>query len=608
MAKRSIRTKMLTLMLAAVVLPMGVSVTVSYFYTKESVTRKSVQENARILSLGKEKVSDYIGGLNQLAFTVYSGINLPGSLYTSIAYARPDADQEISVDPWKYRNPLYNLYQSKDGIYQVHLYIAANKQSHSLVQGHYRSERNERFPAPFEPGDDPKPYIEKPHMDHRYGMSSNVPNHKLGTMKVFSLHYPIFRTPSKDVMAYLSFDVKLSELQHITGEMYDRNAEEELYILSTEGSALFASREDVIRTQAIFATGLDLRSEYGYEELEAEGFQGILLYAPLRTPIFQGVIVKLIPYSRLYADTRGIATINAGIGLLFLFMGSIAAIQISIHFTSPIKRLITFANQIQIGRLDAHAEVEREDEFGLLTHKLTSMTQAIHQLVQKEYRLELANKTNQLKALQAQINPHFLYNALQSIASSALRQQDTRGYDLIQYLGTMMRYTMDTETSVVPLRDEIEYVKCYLALQQERFGDHLRVTMKIAPETQAIPIPKISIQPFAENVFKHGFRGGIYQGGEIGICSYLSGDFLWISVSDTGSGMGETARRDLERLANTGRGTGALGIGIPNVLERLRLNFGEQVRLFVESEAGGGSIFKLSIPFKQEHRQEVIVK
>lgn len=592
--KNSIRTRLMALVLLASVIPSGISVTFSYLYTRQSVTEQSVKQNTKLLTLGEANLSNYFSGMNQQAMSLYSGINVPSSFYTTLLTAKGEAQvPEGTVVPDTravISTQLYNLFLSDRNTFQIHLYVRAARQSNLLLGGWFRREVNETYAGTEHPEGTYRPYIEVTHMDHQYGVKSGFPNLKPGTVPVFTAHFPIYRTPSDSVLADLSIDYTLEELESIVKSMYNSDTER-LYVLNEQGQALFASDPDWVGKK--IETGwsrLPGSSESGHFTWKKDGFQGIVMYQQIRDPLFSGSIIKLVPYEDLYGDTRVITQFNMGIGLLFLLIGGISAVLISVGFTRPIKKLINFTQKVQIGQLDAHVDAEREDEFGLLTRKITDMTRTINDLIVKEYRLELANKTNQLKALQAQVNPHFLYNALQSIASLSLRYNAPKVYDLIYSLGSMMRYSMNTERTQVPLRDEIEHVQNYVILQTERFGEeNLQLVIHAAENTQEIIVPKMILQPVVENIFKHGFADGI-RGGIIRVdCTLEQAEGqsrLILAVKDNGKGIPP------ERLAEITAGLRSSGqseneeIGLYNVLARLRLQYGSGAEMNLENEEG----------------------
>lgn len=604
MFKNSIRTRLMALVLLASVIPSGISVTFSYLYTRQSVTDQSVKQNTKLLALGEANLRSYFSGMNQQAMSLYSGINVPSSFYTTLLTAKspaqappgtilPDTRAIISTQ-------LYNLFLSDRNTYQIHLYVRAARQSNLLLKGFFRREDNADYAAKGQAGGTYRPYLEVTHMDHQYGVKSGFPNLKPGSVPVFTAHFPIYRTPSDSVLADLSIDYTLGELEGIVESMYNSDTER-LYVLNEQGEALFASGPEWIGKPVTAGWSRLPAGDSGHFAWKKDGFQGIVMYKQIKAPLFSGSIIKLVPYEDLYTDARVITRFNMGIGLLFLLIGGISAVLISIGFTRPIKKLIHFTQKVQTGQLDAHMEAEREDEFGLLTRKITGMTRTINELIVKEYRLELANKTNQLKALQAQVNPHFLYNALQSIASLSLRYNAPKVYDLIYSLGSMMRYSMNTERTRVPLRDEIEHVQNYMILQTERFGEeNLQLVVQAGPEVLELILPKMILQPIVENIFKHAFADGI-SGGLIQIECRLEGAArLVLAVSDNGRGM---SPERLEEITACLRGSSQQGqeeIGLYNVLARLRLQFGSAAEMQLKNnEDGQGLTVTLIIPLEE---------
>lgn len=226
------------------------------------------------------------------------------------------------------------------------------------------------------------------------------------------------------------------------------------------------------------------------------------------------------------------------------------------------------------------------------------MMQTINELILREYALDLANKTNELKALQAQINPHFLNNALQSIGTLALQHQEVKIYSLIASLGKMMRYHMNTNETIVPLSKEIDYVKGYLDLQRQRFDERLQVEVDASPETLTVRLPKMTLQPIVENFFKHGYDST--QGGLIRIECRLNGESeLNIAVTDNGRGMEEEERQALAARLDMDPallGEGQESIGLLNVIQRIKLYFNENARMNISAADPTGLRVELCIP------------
>jgi len=281
-------------------------------------------------------------------------------------------------------------------------------------------------------------------------------------------------------------------------------------------------------------------------------------------------------------------------------------VLITFRLTAPIKKLIRNMNQIQSGNLqvNVNADVNRKDEFGILARRFQLAMDTINEMIIREYELELARKTNELNVLQVQTNPHFINNALQSIGTLSLQKQQPEIYHLIFSLGKMMRYSMNTGDPIVTLAKELDYVKAYVALQRQRFGEQLRYVVDVDEELLELPIPKMIVQPLVENYFKHGFDANA-DDAEI----FISGTKppgprprLRLEVGDNGKGMAPADLKALqERLTQSkgAWGTGESGIGLSNILSRLKLYYDESANLEVKAGKNGGLSVVLWIPIEE---------
>jgi len=192
-----------------------------------------------------------------------------------------------------------------------------------------------------------------------------------------------------------------------------------------------------------------------------------------------------------------------------------------------------------------------------------------------------------LDALQRQINPHFLFNTLNSIAA-LVRSKPELAREMTVKLANILRALLKDHGSYVPLRDELRFTDDYLDIEVVRFGQKLRVEKEIDPETLEVLVPSILLQPLIENSIKHGLEPRI-NGGTVTLRSRLTGDRVRIEVADDGVGMGERPGATLRRS------TGA-GIGIKNVQERLEVLYGDRARFDVVSNPGRGTLVSIEIP------------
>jgi two-component system LytT family sensor kinase len=196
-----------------------------------------------------------------------------------------------------------------------------------------------------------------------------------------------------------------------------------------------------------------------------------------------------------------------------------------------------------------------------------------------------------MEALQNQINPHFLFNTLNSISSLVRFDPDT-AREVISKLATILRRLLNSTDSFVPLREEVEFIDNYLDIEVVRFGhDKLRVVKDLAPESLDVMVPSMLLQPLVENSIKHGLSSKV-EGGSIYLRSRLSDSGLVIEVEDDGVGMAAT------QLMESGA-TRGVGIGMANISERLQVLYGDTARMTIDSNEGKGTLVRIRLPLLQ---------
>jgi two-component system LytT family sensor kinase len=198
-----------------------------------------------------------------------------------------------------------------------------------------------------------------------------------------------------------------------------------------------------------------------------------------------------------------------------------------------------------------------------------------------------------MEALQNQINPHFLFNTLNSI-SSLVRFDPEMAREVISKLATILRRLLNSADSFVPLREEVEFIDNYLDIEVVRFGnDKLRVVKELAPDSLDVMVPSMLLQPLVENSIKHGLSSKV-EGGSIHLRSRLVDSGLVIEVEDDGVGMAAT--QQMGNGSESGRGA---GIGMANVSERLQVLYGDTARMTIDSHEGKGTLVRIRLPLLQ---------
>lgn len=598
--RSSLRYKLIVFLLASIVLPISISILITFTYTKESVKTYYVRENSNLIRQGAVNLINYMDRINEASLLIYNNLSDPSSLYQLIQNGSQSYLEEREI----YRI-LQLLANSVKEIEQVYLYSAVENVSYRYAYNLLRSAPGPTHEPALDPDRDVR--IEAVHPSHEYGIARpKFPYHL--EKEVFSFHRKITEAPTDHILGVISLDIRTDMIREISGMLYTPGSEE-LYIFDDTGSVIFASEGTAALENGELPWArnvLEREEERGNFHYKDAQFDGIHIYEKLSAPWMEWTLVKRIPYETLYKDARQLTLINSLVVSLFLIVAAIAALYISYRFTNPIKQLIRYINKIETGNMDVDIDIHRTDEIGILAKRFHQLMQRINQLIIREYRLELASKTNQLKALQAQVNPHFMNNALQSIGTLALQNGDRKVYSLISSLGKMMRYHMRADSTSVPLSMELDYVRSYLALQRQRFDENLHYRIEADERAGAVRVPKMILQPLVENVFKHGIQPALGPA-EIEIsCRLTEPSLLEIRVSDNGVGM-EDAERErlqamLDRTANALEPDGEDGghIGLINILSRLRLYFNDQVNMKLEQQTPRGLRVIITIPLGEE--------
>ncbi|WP_240413932.1 cache domain-containing sensor histidine kinase [Paenibacillus periandrae] len=587
--QKSIRHKLTVLLLISTIVPITSSIFITDSYTKESLKERAIEENTHLISEGKANIINYLDTVKSASLTIYSNATLDSILTKGFADYRSESY-------------IFTIMQivsrSANDIYQVYLNISDNQSSYVLYQNNFK-----RGPIRYEPPANRAlaPYAvftEGTHRSHDYGIIQApmaVPE------KVFTIHRPFYRVPSNEQIGLLSIDVKLEALSKLTAQLYEKN-KEDLYILDETGAIIYVGNETYLGsapTEAWIKQLLDNPDDAGYMEWNQREFSGIMIYTKLSTSYLNWTLVKRIPYSHLYEYARNLTFINTIVAAIFLTIAMIAVLMVSLRLTRPLKQLISHINNIQAGQLEETIVINRTDEIGILAKRFRTMMHTINDLILREYKLNLANKTIQLEVLQAQINPHFMNNALQSIGNLALESHAPQVYTLISSLGQMMHYSMNTKETIVPLSMEIDYVNYYCMLQQQRFEDKLSFEFDICEQTSSFQVPKMIVQPIVENFFKHGFYITNKRVGVVKVSTRIEKARLLIIVEDNGIGVSDERlqqlRHKLTHLDESGERLGE-SIGLMNIMSRLRLYYGDQANLELDSIHPYGLQVILSIP------------
>jgi two-component system sensor histidine kinase YesM len=592
MFRSSIRKRMIILLLLITVIPFSGSILLTYAYTIESLKNKTIEENALLLFQGKTSIHNYLEGLNRLTLSIYKKPESTGWLKSGLA-------EQDYTEISNLREFLSTMFHFNDDIEQVFLYLSNNQQAFSVSSRYVFNAKNlnynEQAVLERTSSSEFNTFLQKPHIFNYYGLEEGV----LHTQDpVITLHRMLVN-PSNIPQGIISIDFNTDSIYKLSQNIYNPEAER-FYIADPEGNLFFpymdSKEKEALKYDWFGKLGQQNR-EQGHFFWESDDFKGVIIYDSLPSSLGGLLLVKQIPFDSLYKDANEIVKMNIVIGLIVLILVVIATLFVSFKITSPIRVLLRSIQRIESGDMEVDFKSLGRDEIGILGSRFKSMIDTIKNMIIREYRLEIQNKTTQLKVLQSQINPHFLNNALQSIGAVAVEKDVPEVYKLLRSLSNIMRYSMETEEDLVPLSREIENVGEYLKLQKERFDERLTVEWQVDENVRGCIVPKMIIQPLVENYFKHSFENR-RNNGRISIEAKLQyPETLYIAVKDNGLGIPEERLYLLHhQLSNENMENEINGIGLVNVYSRLRLYFGDRVVFHLDNAENGGLVVEISLP------------
>ena len=269
---------------------------------------------------------------------------------------------------------------------------------------------------------------------------------------------------------------------------------------------------------------------------------------------------------------------------------------IPLSITRPFKELSQVTDEIAKGNLSVRANVNTGAEATALSNSMNTMIDKINELLEQVTTEQIRLRKAEFELLQAQINPHFLYNTLDAIIWLAEAGEQKRVVGMVRNLSDFFRTSLNQGKDINSIKEEMLHVKSYLEIQHVRYQDILSYDIEVPESLYIYSIPKITIQPLVENALYHGIKNKRGMG-HISIRGQAGEKDFTITVTDDGIGIDETRLRQVQSGIQNKVLTGKDFYGLYNVCERIRLNFGEEYGIFIESVYGDGTSVRVILPY-----------
>ena len=391
----------------------------------------------------------------------------------------------------------------------------------------------------------------------------------------------------------LLIDIRYSSIQQILENITLGN-QGYLYLISSGGQLIYHPKMQLIETGQ---AAENIAAAIGYRDGSyREKYAGEMRDISVKSVGYTGwKLLSVTPEKGLPLSNLKMRLFVVFVVASFLLVLVLINAFISSRITNPIQQLEKMVNAIEAGELDQEVDIGGSYEIQHLGRSIGDMAHRIKELMEDIVAEHESKRKSEFDTLQSQINPHFLYNTLDIIVWMIENEQKQEAVKVVTALARFFRISLSKGKSIIPVKDELEHVRNYLMIQQRRFKNKFTYEIEADKEVLNLASLKLMLQPLVENAIYHGmeFMDG---DGEIHVKAWKEKEDLWREIQDNGLGMTQERVKNLlseKTHVSSKRGS---GIGVKNVNERIRLYFGDDYGLVIESEPDEGTIIKIHLP------------
>ena len=395
----------------------------------------------------------------------------------------------------------------------------------------------------------------------------------------------------------LLIDMSFSELGQIC-----RNADLPgggyFYITDREGEIIYHPDQQLIYA-GISQNNLveDIPETDGIHQVRVDG---VPYQAVVKTVGYTGwKLISLIPLKNLANDVDQYRWFGITLLLFIVFLLAFVNMHLSEYISGPLRRLNQTVNELSAGKEDVKFREEGGIEVRQLTHSIESMVSTLRHLMDDIIQQEQNKRRLEMEVLQSQINPHFLYNTLDSVIwlTEIERYQDATR--MVSALGKLFRISLSRGKIIIPLKDELEHARHYSTIQTIRYKERFETRISAEPDTENLYTLKLIIQPILENAIYHGMAV-MDEDGLITVHAWRDENNLYIDVEDNGAGMPKETLDQLLDESKPFKKSKGSGIGVRNIHQRIQLAFGPEYGLEFFSEPDEGTLVRIHLPILDE--------
>lgn len=373
-----------------------------------------------------------------------------------------------------------------------------------------------------------------------------------------------------------------------------------LYLIDGDGEIIYHPRQQLIYAGLLEENN---RIAAGYTDgSHQETFGGARREVTVKTVGYTGwKLVGVVPSENLWDNYGQLVLFFLFVVLFSVFLLVFVNLRLSEWITAPVKKLDRAVKELEAGGTEADFDVGGPGEVEHLSHSIRSMVSTMRHLMDDIIQQEEQKRRSELEVLQSQINPHFLYNTLDSVIWLTENGRTDDAVVMLTSLARFFRISLSRGSSIIPIRDELEHARHYLTIQKMRYKNKFSATITAEDGVESLYTIKLIVQPILENAIYHGMAYADGDG-EISVRAFRDGEDVLIEVSDNGPGMPEEVVANLLNPNGPAAAAGAKGsgIGFRNVHQRIRLTFGADYGLTILSEPDDGTTVRIRLPALDE--------
>ncbi|MEH7096484.1 cache domain-containing sensor histidine kinase [Neobacillus vireti] len=332
-----------------------------------------------------------------------------------------------------------------------------------------------------------------------------------------------------------------------------------------------------------------LHLKNGYFSTRIQGERNIVLFYTIEATNW--TLIQSIPEHSFTSVKTTINTILYIVILLCIFFGILFSFVQHKYMVKPLRNLQKEMEKLKTGNFDISLNIDSRDEIGEVSNGFVKMAKQLNHTINEVYLTKIKQREAELKALESQINPHFLYNTLDSIHWLAIKHKNYDVSDQIEALADIFKHVLNKGETIVTIRQEVDFLENYMFIQKRKYGKRIQLFIDAGPEILNYKMPKLVMQPLVENAIVHGLEQ-VIEGGMIEIKINRVDKGIQFIVSDNGIGVDEAKIHQMMASSDDAKHVFAL----KNIDDRIKISYGQEYGLYFTSSYGVGTIVKVLIP------------